>query len=41
MSAAEIAAVMNKTVFGVNQLTARAKKALRKEMEKEGYLEKN
>ena len=40
MSAAEIAAVMKKTVYGVNQLTVRAKKALRKEMEKEGYREK-
>ena len=41
MSANEIASVMKKTVFGVNQLTARAKKALRKEMEKEGYHERN
>jgi len=37
MSASEIAKVMSKTKYSVNQLTARAKKALREEMAKEGY----
>lgn len=37
MPASEIARAMGKTVYGVNHLVRRAKEALRREMEKEGY----
>lgn len=37
MTAAEIAAAMGKSVYSVNHLVKRAGKALREEMEREGY----
>ncbi len=37
MSAAEIATAMGKSVFSVNHLVKRGKKALREEMDREGY----